>query len=115
VVGIIGSECAERRSAKSRAHAQSWAEQYRADLAGAYCGGLVRKLLVFIEEYEVSIRSKLAGGCDAVLLVLVGALQAGLLVTFAGTGAERGEPVGIDTEQVHVEVVVVEATKIARG
>jgi hypothetical protein len=70
--------------------------------------------LVLFEEYEMSIRAKILGSCDAVLIAIVGALQVGLIVAFAGTTADALEPV-IDTEQAQVEVVVVEATKISRG
>jgi hypothetical protein len=84
-------------------------------MAVAYRGGLVRKLLVDIEEYEVSIRAKLSGGCDALLLALVGVLQVGLLLGFGSVASEAREPVDYGAYQQYVEVVVVEASKIVRG
>jgi hypothetical protein len=71
--------------------------------------------LAFIEESEMSIQAKLVGSCDALLLVLVGALHLGLFAAFVDAGRQRSQPVAIDGEQAHVEVVVVEASKIARS
>jgi hypothetical protein len=71
--------------------------------------------MVFIEEYEMSIRAKLSGSCDALLLALVGVLQVGLLLGFGGAASEAREPVQYDAHQKHVEVIVVEAPKISRG
>ena len=63
----------------------------------------------------MSIQSKLVGSCDTLLLVLVGALHLGLFAAIAENASQRAEPVGVDTGHAHVEVVVVEATKITRS
>jgi len=63
----------------------------------------------------MSIRAKLSGGCDALLLALVGVFQVGLLLGFGSVASEAREPVEYDTYQKYVEVVVVEAQKVSRG
>jgi hypothetical protein len=68
---------------------------------------------------ETKFKSRLMGGCDGLLLVLVGALQIGLLIGFTAVSAARSEAVDSAqapvARQAYVEVVVVEATKISRG
>ena len=120
MVGRIGGECSYRctlalQSETQRGDAQSRAHRRSADLAAAHRDGIVRKLLVLFEEYEMSIRSKILGSCDAVLIAIVGALQLGLILAFTGTASHVDESVGIETDQAYVEVVVVEASKISRG
>ena len=61
----------------------------------------------------MSIRAKLIGGCDALLLALMGTFQIGMLIAIASVAPLQTAPIAIDT--AHVEVVVVEATKISRG
>lgn len=61
----------------------------------------------------MSIRAKLIGGCDALLLALMGTFQIGMLIAIASVAPVRHAPIAVDTAQV--EVVVVEATKISRG
>ena len=66
----------------------------------------------------MSIRAKLIGGCDALLLAVIGAFQIGMLMAIASVAPSRGalaqhEPIAVDT--AHVEVVVVEASKNSRG
>ena len=90
-----------------------WTQCDSAYLAVTNCCGLVRKLLVFIEEYEMSMKSKLMGACDALLLAAVGAFQIGILVTLTAVAPAQTDAVSIDN--AHVEVIVVEATKFSRG
>ena len=71
----------------------------------------------------MSIRAKLIGGCDAMLLASMGAFQIGMLIAIASVAPLQAAPsqaapvrhdsIALDT--AHVEVVVVEAAKISRG
>lgn len=61
----------------------------------------------------MSIRAKVIGGCDALLLSLMGAFQVGMLIAVASVAPVRHGPITVDT--AHVEVMVVEASKISRG
>ena len=63
----------------------------------------------------MSIRAKLSGGCDALLLALVGVFQVGLLLAFGSDASEPRESVDVSTYQKYVEVIVVEAPKVSRG
>ena len=61
----------------------------------------------------MSIRAKLLGGCDALLLTLMGVFQIGMLIAVASVAPVRHDPIALDT--AHVEVIVVAASKISRG
>lgn len=61
----------------------------------------------------MSIRARLIGGCDALLLALMGTFQLGMLIAIASVAPVRHDPIAVDS--AHVEVVVVEASKISRG
>lgn len=66
----------------------------------------------------MSIRAKLTGACDALLLTVMGTFQVGMLIAIASVAPlqaapVRHDPIAVDT--AHVEVVVVEASKISRG
>lgn len=66
----------------------------------------------------MSIRAKLIGGCDALLLAVIGAFQIGMLIAIASVAPSQAvlvqhDPIAVDTAQV--EVIVVEASKISRG
>jgi len=61
----------------------------------------------------MSIRAKLLGGCDALLLTLMGVFQIGMLIAVASVAPVRRDPIELDT--AHVEVIVVAASKISRG
>ena len=63
----------------------------------------------------MSIRAKLSGGADALLLALVGVFQIGLLLGFGSHASGSREPVDVSSYQKHVEVIVVEAPKVSRG
>ena len=63
----------------------------------------------------MSVRAKLSGSCDALLLALAGVFQVGLLLSFGGSASDVRDYVDSDTYQQHVEVIVVEAQKISRG
>jgi hypothetical protein len=71
--------------------------------------------LAFVEESEMSIQARLVGSCDALPLILVGALHLGLFAALLNAGSQPPQPVVLDREHAHVEVVVVEASKIARS
>lgn len=61
----------------------------------------------------MSIRAKLIGGCDALLLAVMGTFQIGMLIAIASVAPVRHDSIAVDT--AHVEVVVVSASKISRG
>jgi hypothetical protein len=66
----------------------------------------------------MSIRAKLTGACDALLLTVIGTFQIGLLIAIGSVASLQAAPVSHDpitVDSAHVEVVVVQATKISRG